>query len=227
MGKAIVLEETTKNPITKMGARGGICWGSNISDPKLNYRRGKKILLSDHGRVEEYANVELILKGYSARVAREWYTHIVGASRLQGSTRYCDYTGGNGFEYVTPPSIKKNPKALLLWENLMANINDTCRMLEHELGIPREDAAMALPLAMKTIIVDKRNLRSLVNMAHQRMCSRANWEFRELFNDVCEALSEYSPEWKEVVDLTFRPKCEVFGYCPEEKGCGRMPKKEK
>ena len=52
-------------------------------------------------------------------------------------------------------------------------------------------------------------------------------EYRRLFNDICNALSEYSPEWKEIVDLMFRPKCEVFGYCPEEKSCGRMPKKEK
>ena len=81
MGKVTILEETTKDPITKMGRSCGLCWGSKTSDPVLNYKRGKKVMLSDHGRVEEFANVEMVLEGYSARVIREWYTHIVGASR--------------------------------------------------------------------------------------------------------------------------------------------------
>ena len=164
-------------------------------------------MLSDHGRVEEFANVEMVLEGYSARVIREWYTHIVGASRLQASTRYIDYTKNGGFKYVTPPSIARCPQALEKYQNLMKEINDTCKELEDVWGIPREDSAMLLPLGMETIIVDKRNFRSLVEMSHQRMCSRAYWEYRCLFDDICNALSEYSPEWKEIVDLMFRPKC--------------------
>lgn len=27
-----ILPETTKNPITLMGARAGVCWGANVSD---------------------------------------------------------------------------------------------------------------------------------------------------------------------------------------------------
>ena len=227
MGKVTILEETTKDPITKMGRSCGLCWGSKTSDPTLNYKRGKKVMLSGHGRVEEFAHVEMVLEGYSARVIREWYTHIVGASRLQASTRYIDYTKNGGFKYVTPPSIARCPQALEKYQNLMKEINDTCKELEDVWGIPREDSAMLLPLGMKTIIVDIRNFRSLVEMSHQRMCSRAYWEYRRLFNDICNALSEYSPEWKEIVDLMFHPKCEVLGYCPEEKSCGRMPKKEK
>ena len=111
MGKVTILEETTKDPITKMGRSCGLCWGSKTSDPALNYKRGKKVMLSDHGRVEEFANVEMVLEGYSARVIREWYTHIVGASRLQASTRYIDYTKNGGFKYVTPPSIARCPQA--------------------------------------------------------------------------------------------------------------------
>ena len=32
MGKIIVLPETTKEPITLIGKRAGICWGADISD---------------------------------------------------------------------------------------------------------------------------------------------------------------------------------------------------
>ena len=59
-------------------------------------------------------------------------------------------------------------------------------------GTPKEDAAMILPLGMATKIVDKRNLRNLVDMSRQRMCTRAYWEYRELFRDMAKALSEYA-----------------------------------
>ena len=63
-------------------------------------------------------------------------------------------------------------------------------------------------------------------MSRQRMCTRAYWEYRELFNDICKALSEISEEWKWIVDNLFKPKCEQFGYCTEKKSCGRKLKKE-
>ena len=36
MGQIIILEETTKHPITLMGSRAGICWGSDVSDREKN-----------------------------------------------------------------------------------------------------------------------------------------------------------------------------------------------
>ena len=35
-----ILKETTKNPITLIGERAGICYGADISDDKKNYKRG-------------------------------------------------------------------------------------------------------------------------------------------------------------------------------------------
>ena len=85
---------------------------------------------------------------------------------------------------------------------------------------------MLLPLGMETKIVDKRNLRNLVDMSGQRMCTRAYWEYRQMFNDIAKALSEISEEWKYIVDNYFMPKCDKVGYCTEKKSCGRKPKKE-
>ena len=79
-------------------------------------------------------------------------------------------------------------------------------------------------IKLATFIVDKRNLRNLVDMSHQRMCTRAYLEYRRLFNDICNALREYSDEWKWIVDNLFIPKCEQFGYCTEKKSCGRKDK---
>lgn len=223
MGNILILEETTKKPLTLMGQRAGVCWGGNITDPEKNYKRGLDCLESGHGRVMEYVNVEMVLDGYSARVIREWYTHIGGApTRLQASTRYIKY---DNFEYIVPERIKKNEEAYKRYTDMMDNISDTCKYLEEELNIPREDAAMLLPLGMSTKVVDKRNLRNLVDMSHQRMCNRAYWEYRVLFNDICKALSEVSEEWKYIVDNYFVPKCDISGVCTEKKSCGRVAKK--
>ena len=130
------------------------------------------------------------------------------------------------FEYVVPHKIAKNEEAAVLYENMMKEISATCKKLEEEMGIPREDAAMLLPLGMSTKIVDKRNLRNLIDMSHQRMCTRAYWEYRELFRDICDALSQVSDEWAYLVENYFVPKCELTGWCEEKKSCGRRPKKE-
>ncbi len=83
---------------------------------------------------------------------------------------------------------------------------------------------MLLPLGMTTRIVDKRNLRNLIDMSRQRMCNRAYWEFRELFGDICDALANYSEEWAWIVNSCFHEKCVELGYCPEKHGCGKYPK---
>lgn len=216
-----ILKETTRDPITLMGERAGVCWGGDIADPEKNYRRGLDCIKSGHHRVMEYVNVEMILEGYSARVIREWYTHIGGApTRLQASTRYINY---QDFSYIMPPSVAGRPEAEKLYRDTMAAIADGCRRLEEEWGIPREDAAMLLPLGMTTKVVDRRNVRNLIEMSRQRMCTRAYWEYRLLMEDICRALSEYSEEWRELVTHYFVPKCEVAGYCTEKKSCGRKP----
>lgn len=98
MGTVIILEETTKNPISLIGKRAGVCWGADITDDTKNYKRGMDCIMSNHGRTLEYVNIEMVINGYSARVIREWYTHLGGSpTRLQASTRYIDYTKG-GFK---------------------------------------------------------------------------------------------------------------------------------
>lgn len=223
MGYVKILSETSKNPISLIGERAGICWGANVENAERNYKRGLDCIKANHGRTLEYVNVELVIDGYSARVIREWYTHLGGApTRLQASTRYIDY--GN-FEYVTPPKIAKNEEAKKIYEDMMRSITETGKALE-DLGIPREDSAMLLPLGMTTKIVDKRNLRNLIDMSRQRMCTRAYWEYRQLFGDICKALREYSEEWAYIIDTQMMPKCDALGYCPETYCCGRKPKKE-
>lgn len=223
MGRVLVRDYTTKTPLQMIGESAGFCWGSDISDANKNMKRAIECIASGHGRTMEFPDIHLILDGYSARVIREFYTHIgCLPTRLQSSTRYVD---AKSFKYVTPPSIFKNEKAKQVYDETMEHIREGYAKLE-ELGIKREDAAMVLPLGMETVIVDKRNFRNLVDMAKNRMCTRAYWEYRQLMNDICEALSSYSGEWNTLIKLCMKPKCDISGYCTESKSCGRKPKKE-
>ena len=223
MGTITLLDGTTKNPITTIGKRAGICWGADTTDAEKNYKRGWDCITSGHGRTLEFVEVEMLIEGYSARVMREWYTHIGGApTRLQASTRYINY---GDFEYVTSPRIETDSEAGALYRHEMERIKSTVRRLE-ELGIPREDAAMLLPLGMTTRVVDKRNLRNLIDMSRQRMCNRAYWEFQALFENIRFALFQYSEEWNTIVKTQMHAKCYDLGYCPEKHGCGRYQPKE-
>lgn len=224
MGKIIIQNETTIDPISLIGREAGVCWGGNVLDAEKNYKRGIDCLVSGHGRTWEYPQVYMIIDGYSARVIRELYTHIGGGpTRLQASTRYIDYE--SGFDYVVPPKIGQDAEAKEVYEGAMQDILTAMQTLE-AMGLPREDIGMLLPLGMESKVVLRTNLRNLVDMAHQRLCSRAYWEYRQLMSDMMEVLSAYSDEWKYLVEHYFVPKCELTGFCTEKNSCGRKPKQD-
>lgn len=214
-----IQKETEIAPISIIGKYSGICYNSNIEDEIKNYKRGLDCLKSEHGRTLEFVQVYLVLDNYSARTIRQLYCHIGGMpTRLQMSTRYVNY---ENFKYVTPSAIQNNNLAKEEYNNIMKQIMDGYKKLE-ELNIPQEDIANILPLGMETKVVLRTNLRNLIDMSHQRMCTRAYWEYRQLFSDLCKALSEYSTQWKIIVDEFFMPKCEYLHYCPEKHSCGRV-----
>lgn len=218
MGRITILDGITKNPITKIGSRAGICYGTDTKTPEKNYKRGLQCIKDEHGRVLELVDVEMILEGYSARVMREWYTHIGGSpTRLQASTRYINY---DKFNYITPTSISANDKARRVYDSTMDIIADAYKELLR-LDIKKEDIANILPMGMTSTVVDKRNLRNLVEMSKQRLCDRAYWEYQVLMLDIKNALREISDEWAWIVDNLMIVKCDYLERCPEKISCGR------
>lgn len=208
-----------------IGREAGICYGKDPNNSNAAYNRGLDCIESMHGRTWEFPDVYMIISGYSARCIREFYTHIGGSpTRLQESTRYVDY---NDFEFLIPNSIKNNEEALDVYENEMGRIGLAVSTLTDRLGIPREDAANLLPLGMMTKVVVKINSRTLIDMSHQRLCKRAYWEMRDLMIEIMTALSNYSEEWKTLVDMTFEPKCTFLNRCPEKNSCGYFDNLEK
>lgn len=214
---------TTETPITLIGYEAGVCYGSDIYNNEKNYERGLDCIQSNHGRTLEFPQIYLTISGYSARMMRELYTHIAGApTRVQASTRYINY---GDFKYITPPVINNNDVAKTVYDKCMANIKETSKQLQ-ELGIPKEDIANIYPLGMESKMIIRTNLRHLIDMSHQRMCTRAYWEYRMFMKELIKALDKYSDEWHTIVEMgLFQPKCELLGYCTEKKSCGRKEKR--
>ena len=209
-------------PISFMGKVAGVCWGANLSNEEANYKRGIECIENNHGRVEEFADVVLVIDGYSARVIRELYTHVIGTSRLQSSTRYIDYSD---FDYYTPIAIKKDEQAKEIYDKFMKEVGDTYESLLG-LGIKKEDIGNILPLGTTSKIVLKINVRALFHMFELRTCGRAYEEFRTLMIELRCTLRELDEEWEILCKDYFKPKCMVLGYCNEKYSCGLMPKKE-
>lgn len=214
-----IFEDTTKNPLEKIGIMSGICWNSSIDEKDKNITRAEKCISSEHGRVLEFVNVEILIDGYSARCIRELYTHIGGMpTRLQESTRYVNC---NNFSFYNPFNDKEKS---IVYEKIMSDIKSSYQKLL-DMGASKEDSANVLPLGMNTKMILKCNLRMLVNFMNQRLCTRAYKEIYKLAQDIKKALFVYSDEWKWICDNLFVAKCEKQGYCVEENCCGKNQKR--
>lgn len=214
----LLKNRTEKDPLAHIGFNAGVCWGADVSDNEENIKRGKSCMKAGHLRTSEYPDVEMIISGYSARCIRELYTHIIGVTRLQESTRYVDCSQS---DYFIPSNLTEDQH-----NNYVYCMNEIFEMYQNQLntGVSKEDAANLLPLGMDTKIVWKINVRALMHFMEMRMCTRAYKEIRKLSQDIYDALASYSDEWKWIAENFFVPSCKTRGYCIEAKCCGKAPK---
>jgi thymidylate synthase (FAD) len=203
----------TRKPLTLIGTCAKECWGSN---PKNLVKVAEECIASQHGRVLEFPDVTIVIDGYSARAIRELYTHVIGTTRLQSSTRYINY---NNLEYFIPPSIDDERK-LREYNDVMSTIKEGYYELE-QLGVPKEDIANILPLGMESRIVLKINARAILHLAEMRLCARAYHEIRKMLKEILETIKALDEEWAIIIGLA-KPRCEVHGYCPEKFSCGKV-----
>lgn len=209
----------TKTPITKIGEYATIC--TDYNNPDKYYTIGKSCINSGHGRTLEYVDVVMEISGYSSRIIRQLYTHQIGVTKLQQSTRYVDC---EDFTYYTPDTIAHNEKAFKIYEDIMASIGKAYSELIETYNIPKEDVANVLPLGMNTKIVMKINVRALFHMFEERTCKRAYKEFRKLMTELRYELGKLDEEWNELTKM-MGCKCDKEKLCRESKGsCGKYPR---
>ena len=77
-----------------------------------------------------------------------------------------------------------------------------------------EDARFVLPNACETKMVVTMNARSLQNFFHLRCCSRAQWEIRQLAEEMFRLVYPVAPH----IFAKAGPAC-LCGPCPEGKMC--------
>jgi thymidylate synthase (FAD) len=221
----IKIIDITKNPLQRIGEVASACWNSN----PMTVEQKKVIALgcieSGHGRVLEFPDMTIEISGYSARMIRELYTHHIGVSRLQESTRYVNYYDNDKFRYYIPDSIKNNENALIEYQGIMHDIQNSYKHLR-ELNIPQQDCANILPLGLNTKVILKINLRALLHMAELRLCKRALPEFQDFMIDLKIAIEACDEEWYYIIGHYYKPKCQIVGYCIEKNSCFLMPSKQ-
>lgn len=170
------------------------------------------IAVMGHLSTFEHASFTFAIEGVSRALTHQLVRHRI-ASYSQQSQRY---VSAEGFEFITPPSIAGNPKALAKFSELMETIARAYSDLAAT--VPREDARYVLPNACETKIVCTFNARSLHNFFSHRCCLRAQWEIRDLAEKMLEKVRAVAPS----LFAKAGAPCQVSGQCPEGKmSCGR------
>ena len=183
----VTLIQATPNPIETISRIASICYDS---DPTSPIGLVKHLYKNGHHSVFEHIYFTFKIEGISRACSHQLVRHR-HCSFTQRSQRYCSE---DGFGYITPPTVDEGR-----FTNDMEDIKDWYNEYQ-EKDVPNEDARYILPNACATELYLSCNLRELIHMANERLCSRAQWEIRDL---VKEMVSLVTPE----LHFMLVPKC--------------------
>ncbi|HHY46205.1 MAG TPA: FAD-dependent thymidylate synthase [Firmicutes bacterium] len=171
------------------------------------------LLTSGHLSPTEHATFVFAIEGVSRALSHQCMRHRI-ASYSQQSQRWVDESN---FDYIVPASIRESAQAFEIFVGAMESLRDAYRKLMAL--VPREDARYVLPNACETKFVMSMNCRSLYNFFEKRLCTRAQWEIREMAAIMLEEVRKVAPR----LFAKAGPPCETRGICPEGKfSCGRI-----
>lgn len=183
----VTLIQSPSNPVELISTIASICYDSNPSD---QMKLVKHLYKNGHHSVFEHIHFTFKIEGISRACSHQLVRHR-HCSFTQRSQRYC---GESDFEYVSPPSIgDQNPYDAMMSE-LMEDYDSLLEIA------PKEDARYILPNACCTDIYLSCNLRELIHICNERLCTKAQWEIREVVKKMVELVDS---------DLRFMlvPKC--------------------
>ena len=187
----------------------------NVHTEEEKLKLIKYVLSSQHHSVCEHVQLTFIIEGISRACALQLVRHR-HASYSQSSQRYIEFKDGK-FPYVIPNTIKGDNNARKLFESAMEVLSEGYHALT-KMGIPAEDARALLPNACCTNITVSMNIRELMHVCNERLCTCAQEEIRTMVREMVEKVTKELPFLKKYLV----PKCEMLGYCNEPKrSCGR------
>ena len=170
----VTLVQATPNPIETIAQIASICYDS---DPKNPMALVKHLYAGGHHSVFEHIYFTFKIEGISRACSHQLVRHR-HCSFTQRSQRYCSE---DGFEFVTPKSIDTDCNM----DIKMGRIEGWYNGLQ-AYGVPNEDARYILPNSCATSLYLSCNLRELIHMANERLCTRAQWEIRDLVREMCK-----------------------------------------
>ena len=211
----VILLASTQNADAICAAAGNSCYSSRPSYEIAEDVDSEKILSRivgmGHHSVLEHAVFTFSVEGVSRALTHQLVRHRV-ASYSQQSQRYVSMKEPS---FVTPHTVEGNPEARKVFDETMDAIWKAYAELE-SMGIPAEDARYLLPNGCTTNITITMNARELLHFFSLRCCNRAQWEIREMADEMLRICMEVSP----VIFRDAGPPC-VRGPCPEGKlTCG-------
>ncbi len=168
----------------------------------------RKIISSGHLSVLEHASFTFVVDGISRACSHQLVRHRI-ASYSQQSQRYVKF---DEIDFVVPESVSKGGEAEKVFLEGLEGCRRAYRALL-EMGIPAEDARYVLPQASPTKIVVTMNARELLNFFELRCCLSAQWEIREVADEMLSLVKAVAPTVFEAAG----PFCVSRRVCPEKK----------
>jgi thymidylate synthase (FAD) len=203
----VTLMEATAFPDEICGRAAAVCTDSE------NYASAlKHAVESGHTSVLEHAVFTFYVEGISRAALAQLTRHRLASFDVQ-SQRYVKLDNP---ELVIPDSIL-NLKTELR-DQAMVCLEDSMKMYQKLLdaGVPAEDARYVTPQAVPTKLVMTMNARELMHFFSLRTCNRAQWEIRQMADEMLKICRKVSPEIFQYAG----PGC-VTGKCPEKRPCGK------
>ena len=177
----------TPDMVDVISRSAGICYGK---DDK-SIRRLRNCYKVGHTGVFEHASVSFLVRGISRACSHQLVRHRM-ASYAQESQRYNKYDLVGDDWYVVPPSVVEAGEEVGFRAETEKQAKAYHRLLTK--GVKPEDARYLLPEAMKTSIVVTRNIRDLFHFFDLRLGHRAQWEIRELAEQMAICMENEEPE---------------------------------
>jgi len=183
----VELVQHTDNPVKLLTDIASICYGKK--EAKHPEKLLKHLVDNNHHSVLEHAFYTFKIEGIS-RACLGQLTRHRHASYTVRSQRYCDES--EQF-FITPDEINKGDAQEKIYLDAVQNVYDAYRILLN-LGIKKEDARMILPMATATDLYMSLNLRELIHIYKLRSHKSAQWEIRDLVNEMVKLVVDVSPE---------------------------------
>ncbi len=231
MAIAVRLIDHTHDPIRSLYIAFRTCYSSLTPQQILDRIESGKIspeqmlrfvnqrLQTGHTSPLEQVWFEFVISGVSRAFSHQFVRHRMGISFEQQSQRYVVYKDGR-FPYSVPDTVVRAGLA----EEFAGTMSDLGQFYDRlvKAGIPAEDARFVLPNATSTNFKVTVNFQELLHIADQRLCLRAQWEFRQVVSKMRAELHRRFPE----LGRHLQPKCGElrWGYCDEDlKAWGECP----